>query len=222
MNRKIHIFKQIILPLILFVLLAGSLSLKAEPWFDDTLNLQIATLINDIRSNPWAEAERLGFDVNELRESLAPDVIERWDGGLPSLTVDDRLIAAAKKHVVDMLTNYYYSHLSLDGKGVEERLVSEEFYPVFLAESMGAVVFQNVISIEEASSLIIQGLFYDAFNGGGEGAALLSDKATHIGLAISGGQMQINGTVFNVFVLVVDIARDISVPPEAVLLWGHV
>jgi len=218
---NINPYKQVVLFFVLLIALVGVSPVNAELWFDDAANSEIIVLINQVRSNPWAEAEHLGFDVDGLRESLGSDIAEEWDSGLPALIPDERLMVAAKEHVSDMLINRYYSHLSLDGRGLEERVVAKGFYPIFLAEGMGAVVFQNVISIEEASSLILQGLFYDAFNGGREGTALLSNKVTHIGVAISGGQIEVDGVLLNVFVLVVDVARDASVPPDSVVLWGH-
>lgn len=189
---------------------------------ENDVELMLLERINEVRSNPWDEAERLGFDIQQMKKDMASELVEAWNVGLPAFSWDQRLAAAALKHVEDMFNNLYYSHISLDGAGPEERVIAEKFVPVFLAESLGAVVFENVISIEEASELIVNSLFYDAFSGGDEGKALLTLKATHIGLAIGGGQLQIEDKTYNVYVMCIDIAQGISVSEGMSLVWGHV
>ncbi len=164
----------------------------------------IVKRINEVRENPWAEAERLGFDVQELREQIGP-LAEIWDQGLPPLFCDERLTQAAQGHIHDMLENLYYSHISLDGSGPLERIQAFGVNPLFWVESMGAVVFEDVIAIEEAAGLILDGLLIDAFNGGKEGSPLLDHVLSHIGIGLIGGRLSLNGIDFNVFVLAADM-----------------
>ncbi len=57
----------------------------------------------------------------------------RQSAGLPALSVNAQLTAAAKKHAVDMLCNNYVSNIGLDGSTPQERVRVEGFNgtPVF-------------------------------------------------------------------------------------------
>ncbi|MEA2296941.1 MAG: hypothetical protein QOE86_4580 [Solirubrobacteraceae bacterium] len=54
---------------------------------------------------------------------------ERADAGLPPLTQDDRLAAAALEHSQDMVANHYFDHVALDGRDVVDRIRASGYLP---------------------------------------------------------------------------------------------
>ncbi len=169
------------------------------------LEALILERINSVRLDPWAEADRLGYDIDLLRKEIGPVIAEIWDQGLKPLVWNSRLSKAAQNHIQDMLQHLYYSHVSLDGTMPFDRIKKEGINPLFWAESMGAVAFENVISPEEAVNLILDGLFSDAFAGGEEGSPLLDHVLTDIGFNFFGGRLSFDKVDLNVFVFTADL-----------------
>jgi uncharacterized protein YkwD len=60
---------------------------------------------------------------------------ERADAGCPALTVDDRLVAAAEAHAVDMVARQYFDHTSPDGSTPSSRSAAAG-YPGPVAENI--------------------------------------------------------------------------------------
>jgi len=60
---------------------------------------------------------------------------ERRRAGCRALTIDQRIVAAAQAHSVDMATNRYFSHTSLDGRTFADR-IREAGYPRPAAENI--------------------------------------------------------------------------------------
>lgn len=60
---------------------------------------------------------------------------ERADAGCPALTVDDRLVAAAEAHAVDMVARQYFDHTSPDGSTPSSRAAAAG-YPGPVAENI--------------------------------------------------------------------------------------
>ena len=60
----------------------------------------------------------------------------RNDRSLPGFTYDARLDAAAQKHAQDMVDNDYFSHDSLNGDTVRERIQAEGYDPRGWAENL--------------------------------------------------------------------------------------
>jgi uncharacterized protein YkwD len=54
---------------------------------------------------------------------------ERADAGLPPLSADDKLAAAALEHSQDMVANQYFSHTALDGRDVVDRIRATGYIP---------------------------------------------------------------------------------------------
>jgi hypothetical protein len=178
--------------------------------------------INEARANPWVEAQRLGFDLVALREQVGEAVALQWDAGLPPLEWNPELAVAAKAHTDDMLARIYYSHQSPEGMGPEERMLAAGFEPMFWGESLGAVVFVNVIPAEVAVNVIYEGLVYDALNQGREGAPLLDPTLTQAGFYLGGGRLVFGESQYNVYVLACDLAIPIESTEGSMVLWGHV
>jgi hypothetical protein len=85
------------------------------------LELEFFNLINQARENPLAVAESLGMDPDQIMQDF-PELRDILIFGLPPLTFNRNLYAAAGAHSQDMLENGYYSHFSLDGRTFEDRI----------------------------------------------------------------------------------------------------
>lgn len=180
--------------------------------------------INEARANPWAEAERLGLNVTELREQVGELVASQWDEGLPPLEWNEQLASAATYHVQDMFERFYYSHTTPEGIGPEERIRAAGYEPIFYGESLGGVAFMmGVIPAEQAARIIYEGLLMDAFSQGSEGAPLLDPLLRDIGLYLGGGRLLFEDIWYNVYILACDLGLMQEVAPDGQgILWGHV
>jgi len=81
------------------------------------------------------------FDENAQFVSDLQKLIndERAKAGLPALSVNAQLTAAAKAHAVDMLCNNYLSRLGLDGSTPEERVKAQGFNASLVLEDLYAL-----------------------------------------------------------------------------------
>jgi hypothetical protein len=179
--------------------------------------------INEARANPWAEAERLGLNVTELRNKVGESVASQWDEGLSPLEWNEQLALAATYHVQDMLDRVYYSHVNPEGVGPEQRIRSAFYDPIFYGESLGGVAFMNFMDAEKATHIIYEGLLMDAFRQGSEGTPLLDPLLRDIGLCLDGGQFFLEDSWYNVYILTCDLGRiKEAVSDGQGILWGHV
>ncbi len=179
--------------------------------------------VNEARSNPWAEAERLGLNVTELRMEVGESTANQWDEGLTPLKWNERLAVASTFQVQDMLDRCYYSHMSPEGLGPEQRIQSVFYDAMFFGESMGGVAFLKIISDEEAIRIIYEGLLMDALRQGSEGAPLLDPFLRDIGLCLDGGQLFFEDTWYNIYLLTCDLGRTQEpVSDGKAVLYGHV
>jgi hypothetical protein len=179
--------------------------------------------VNEARANPWAAAEELGLNVTQLRNVVDECLATQWDNGLQALEWNEQLALAAAYHVEDMLNRIYYSHISPDCIGPEQRIRSVFYDPLFCAESLGAVAFTKVISDEKAARIIYEGLLTDALWQGQEGAPLLDPLLRDIGLYLGGGQLLLDDSWYNVYILTCDLGRTQEPAFDGnVVVWGHV
>jgi uncharacterized protein YkwD len=90
---------------------------------------------------PGGSAAACSFDENAqfVTQLLALINDERAAAGLPALTVNDQLTAAAKDHAVDMLCNDYFSPLGLDGSTPEDRVGAAGFDASLVVEAQYAL-----------------------------------------------------------------------------------
>jgi uncharacterized protein YkwD len=100
---------------------------------------------------------------------------ERTGAGLPALTVNAQLAAAAKDHAVDMLCNDYLSHIGLDGSTPEDRAQEAGF--------TASLVLENLYALHPAYGGNPQSAF-DWWMGDEEAQAdLLNTNTTTVGIA---------------------------------------
>jgi hypothetical protein len=152
---------------------------------------EVLARLNLARSDPWAEAERLGLDPEVLRAEVVPEeVAAQWDQGLWPLVYNDILHEVAKAHCKDMIEQDYFSSETPEGHGAEE-LVSAAGYPVqLLRENLAALSFEIFLDSQEASEALIDALLVDAlmqrFQDGEP--ALLHEGVVEVGIALWGGE----------------------------------
>lgn len=81
------------------------------------------------------------FDENAQFVTQLQDLIndERTAAGLPALTINPQLTAAAEAHATDMLCNNYVSHLGLDGSTPEQRVEAAGFDASLVVENLYAL-----------------------------------------------------------------------------------
>jgi len=81
------------------------------------------------------------FDENDQFVTQLQTLIndERTGAGLPALTVNAQLTAAAEAHAVEMLCNNYLSHISLDGSTPEDRVREAGFTASLVLENLYAL-----------------------------------------------------------------------------------
>jgi uncharacterized protein YkwD len=81
------------------------------------------------------------FDENAEFVTQLEDLIndERTAAGLPALTINAQLSAAAEAHATDMLCNNYVSHLGLDGSTPEQRVEAAGFDASLVVENLFAL-----------------------------------------------------------------------------------
>ena len=81
------------------------------------------------------------FDENPQFVSQLEDLIneERTAAGLPALTVNAQLTAAAEAHATDMLCNDYLSHIGLDGSTPEQRVEAAGYDASLVVENLYAL-----------------------------------------------------------------------------------
>ena len=86
-------------------------------------------------------AATCSFDENAQFVTQLQTLIndERTAAGLPALTVNTQLSAAAKDHAVDMLCNNYLSHVGLDGSTPENRVQEAGFAASLVVENLYAL-----------------------------------------------------------------------------------
>jgi uncharacterized protein YkwD len=92
-------------------------------------------LINQARENPLEMAASLGMDPEQVLADF-PEWHDLLTHGLPPLTFNTTLAEAARAHAADMLARGYYSHDSLDGRTVEERIREAGYDPLIVGEAL--------------------------------------------------------------------------------------
>jgi len=152
-----------------------------------------------------ASPEDTSGDTQDLRDLVLQKINDfRASKGLPGFTLNEELNSAARLHVLDMIHGIYYSHVDLSGGYPQDRMRDAGYEPFFWDESMGALAFNNWISIRQAAEIIVEYLVQDALNGGAEGAPLLNPRLKEIGFYVTGAQIYLFESWQNVYAMVLD------------------
>lgn len=184
-------------------------------------NLQILALekINNVRSDPWAEVERQGGNIEELRSGFDRCSVALWDSGFASVNLNRELSETANDHAGDMLERLYYNSISPEGITPEQRALDNGYSSVFVNEYISGIAFFNMISSEDALTAVLDNLIRDAVLNGSMADTMLSPFVQDVGIGFQGGTIVIDGVFYNVYLLVLDYARPAPVGHDSV--WGH-
>ena len=161
-------------------------------------------LINQARENPLVVALSMGLDPDEIVKDL-PELETILTDGLPPVTFNGNLYDAAGAHTADMLAGGYYSHVSSDGLGFDERIQESGYQAATCGESLGMLGFANFIDPENAVRLIFESMFRDELDPSqNEKRNILSLDLQEIGISLASGTVQVGGVVFNAYLVTCD------------------
>jgi uncharacterized protein YkwD len=161
-------------------------------------------LINQARENPLTVATSLGMDADQILKDL-PELEDILINGLPPLIFNENLYAAASVHTMDMLENNYYSHISLDGRTYDDRIVEKGYVPTATGESLGMLAFFNFIQPSAAVALIFENMFRDELDPARtERRNILAGDLEEAGIGFGSGTFKIDGSIYNVYLTTCD------------------
>jgi uncharacterized protein YkwD len=203
-SRIIHIT---LLAVVLFFAFSVSPSLSQD--VPSQYEEDLLQLINEARENPLIVATSLGMDADQVLRDL-PELEDILTNGLPPLIFNENLYAAAGAHTRDMLENNYYSHISLDGRTYDDRIVESGYYPVVTGESLGMLGFYNFIQPADAVELIFENMFRDELDPARtERRNILDSDLEKAGIGFGAGTFKIDGSIYNVYLTTCDFATSV-------------
>ena len=196
---------------LLAVVLFFAFSVRPSPAQDvpSQYEQDLLKLINEARENPLAVASSLGMDAEQILKDL-PELEDILINGLPPLSFNENLYAAAGAHTRDMLEHGYYSHTSLDGRTFEERIRASGYVPTATGESLGMLAFFNFIQPAKAVELIFENMFRDELDPARtERRNILSSDLEEAGIALRTGTMTLSGSACNVYLATCDFGSSV-------------
>ncbi|MBW1966136.1 MAG: CAP domain-containing protein [Deltaproteobacteria bacterium] len=176
---------------------------------------EILAGINLARSDPWAEAERLGLDTEVLRAEVVPEeTAAQWDRGLWPLVSNPVLNEVARAHCADMIERGYFSHITPDGLTPEDRVISAGYNATIVKEELGALAFNSYLDAGEAARMLTDAFLLDSLaqRETGEGPTLLNEGVAEVGIALCAGQLAFTEGPVNGYMLSVVLARPVMAP----------
>jgi uncharacterized protein YkwD len=154
---------------------------KLSPVFNEAINRSINKLTVHPKSN---ETVKLNFTVSspKVREDLEAQMLvmvneERKKAGLPALKPDPELTRVARAHSRDMFVRGYFSHFTLEGKTLADRLRA------------GGVSFLNA-GENLALAPTIKLAHYNLMNSPGHRANILHHSFGRLGIGVLDGGMR--------------------------------
>jgi hypothetical protein len=170
----------------------------------------LLALINEARRNPLAAVAAIGMDPEKVLRDL-PELEKILREGLPPLTFNAAIFAAARAHTQDMLANNYYSHVSPDGRGYYERIRDAGYPAGETGESLGMLYFANFIKPAVAVQLLFEYLYRDELDPARtETRNILNPLLQEVGVSIDAGVMSQGGVLWNVYIATCDFGSVIS------------
>ena len=172
---------------------------------------EILARLNLARSDPWAEAERLGLDTEQLRIEVVPEeTAAQWDQGLWPVAPNAVLTDSARLHCEDMLQRGFFSHITPEGLTPEDRVFTAGYFAGIVREEVGALAFNNFLDPGEATQILMDSLLRDSLTQKlfVEESTLLNERVVEVGIALCAGETVIDGIgSLHVYVLCVVTAR---------------
>jgi uncharacterized protein YkwD len=108
--------------------------------------------------------------------------------GLSALSVDQKLVAAAKAHATDMVCNNYLSHIGLDGSTPQSRVAAQGY--------AASLVVEDIYALHPAYGINAQAAFNWWNNNPASRADLLNPDTTQIGIAYVESEESLLGAYF--------------------------
>ena len=151
----------------------------------ETYELQLLTLINQLRNNPAAVTRFFDITVSKVLD-LFPEYSYFYASGLSPLAFSGQLYAAAEVHINDMVTNNYWGHVSPEGITPVMRIREQGYVPIWAGESKSRLsTCDNDISPASTVAVIFKNMFFNAFKRQGfRDDSMLAEKALESGLRI--------------------------------------
>jgi hypothetical protein len=193
--------------LTLFFLYVASLAFAAvEPTDYEQLHLEA---INYARTAPLAEAARLGIDLNEG----PPETFITSDAKQP-LAFNAALLQAARLHTLDMLTNNYFSHDSLNGDAPWNRMAAQGYNYSYAGENIAWRGSTGAVSQTYMAIKLHDDLFVDSYViGRGHRLNILNNNFKEIGIGFACGPYQQSGITYNSCMVTCDFGTALSPRP---------
>jgi len=166
--------------------------------------------INRVRHSPAAYLERLGITRLQAETALGDNA---WilDGGLSPVAWNDTLHSVAQLHGDDMLSNFYYSKIALDGWTPAMRIEASGYDAVSVGESLGIIAFSNYIEIEQAVEYLLDNILRDELSGNyANEINIFSPDLTEVGIAIFAEMLELVDGQSYVYLAVIDFASPVQ------------
>jgi uncharacterized protein YkwD len=154
------------------------------------LEAELLQLINQARENPLQVAASLGIDPEQVLADF-PEWHDLLTKGVHPLTFNTTLAEAAREHAADMLAHDYYSHDSLDGRTVEDRIREAGYELLDVGESIDFRPLCNGIDEQEAANLLFKHMLKSELErdlASGE-RNILNPEFTEVGIAVVTGKI---------------------------------
>jgi hypothetical protein len=173
---------------------------------------EILARLNLARSDPWAEAERLGLDSESLRAEVVPEeTAALWDQGLWPLVHNDILHGVAKAHCEDMIERGFFSHVTPDGLTPEDRVINAGYGANVVREELGGLAFSTYLDPGEAAGMLMDALLRDSLvqRETEWGPTLLNERGVEVGIALCAGELAFTEGPVHGYMLSMVLARPV-------------
>lgn len=150
--------------------------------------------------------EDMGCDFTippKMDEKLLEDINSvRLQNGLAVLEINEDLRESAQGHVVDMLCQNYYSHISPDNSTPSNRVVKSGYLFKIIEENLAGIPITDPNNIDE--DYIIHNAIRGWSLSESHNKAMLDTKVSDFGAAIACGDTIYNGQEFTLCYLAVE------------------
>ena len=148
------------------------------------IELELCQLINQARENPLAVATSMGLDPDQILENI-PELGEILTGGIAPLRFSRNLHESARLHALDMLENNYYSHISLDGRTIDDRVAETGYCSLVAGEVMGLSATVDFEESREAAVRLFERIFRHELVPGCADRTILDPEMQDVGVSFN-------------------------------------
>lgn len=177
------------------------------------VNDKVVEYLNSVRSNPMDYIVNKSLDQSKIKNSWGDNYYNYFSSDLGELNSNNFLKAATELHIKDMFENVYFAKVSpFDNSSLDTRLQDVGGKFLYQSDAIMALAFENYVPVEKAISVMMDQIVMTAFYGlsVGENKGLLVDKYDSIGSSVGAAQMELDGKLYNVYLISVAVGLDIS------------